>query len=60
MKNYQHDSRISSFATAFTRSADEGWDYFYLMVLEGSKNKLNIIDFVRHKIVTTIEYQGHQ
>lgn len=35
-KQYQHNSRISSFATAFIiDSGSNDWDYFYLIVLEG-------------------------
>ena len=60
-KEYQHDSRLTTFTTSFIiDSQNNDWDYFYFMVLDGKRNEVRMIDFVRHKIVTNITYQGHQ
>lgn len=60
-KEYQHDSRLTSFTTAFLIDSETNdWDYFYFMVLEGKRNEVRMIDFIRHKIVTNITYEGHQ
>ena len=36
------------------------WHYFYVMVEEMSKNKVTIVDFIKHKVLTEIVYDGHQ
>lgn len=57
MITYNHTSKIRSFTTAYFRDT-EGWHYYYIMVLEGEKQTVNIFDFLKRTLVATIKYTG--
>lgn len=55
--SYNHTSRLRSFTSTIFRD-DDGWNYFYSLVLEGDSKRLRIYDYLKQKLIAELVYSG--
>jgi hypothetical protein len=55
--NYNHTSRIRTFATAFFPT-QSGFSYYYAMVLEDDRKSIRVYDFLAQNLAFQIHYSG--
>lgn len=56
---FNHTSKIHSFTTSFFKDG-EGYQYFYIIVFQGDRKQVEIIDYQHHERLLNITYLGHQ